>query len=211
MAIYNNGILGPFSGTVGSIVGSSWRGIPVIRSKPVRKKTGLSILQEQQIAKFSLMTKFLRPLTDLLNQTFQKPAVGMTCFNQAFSLNYPAITGDYPAIGIDYSRIILSKGRLPLGEPPTISSPDAGKLLLTWRTGDGINRRLTSGTAFIAAWQEEFGRWIFGQFEAGDGISSCMLDVAPFSGRPVQTYIGFISKGRQKTSESRYMGVLNIL
>jgi hypothetical protein len=211
MAIYTNGILGPFSGTVGSVVGSSWKGIQVIRSKPVRKKTALTILQEQQIARFSLMTKFLRPLTDLLNQTFQKPAVGMTCSNRAFSLNYPAISGEWPAIGIDYPRIILSKGRLPLGEPPTISSPEEGKLLLTWKTGDGINRRLTSGTAFIAAWQEEFGRWIFGQFEAGDNISSCMLDVAPFSGRPVQTYIGFISKGRNKNSESRYMGLLNIL
>src|SRR5579862_4954230 len=115
MAIYTNGILGPFSGTIGSVIGSSWRGIPVIRSKPVQKKTELTILQEQQIAKFSLMTKFLRPLTDLLNQTFQKPGVGKTCFNQAFSVNYPAITGEHPAIGINYSRIMLSKGRLPLG------------------------------------------------------------------------------------------------
>ena len=121
MATYNQGILGSFSGTVGSVVGSSWRGIPVIKSRPVRKKTGLTDLQEQQRARFLLMTRFLRPLTDLFNQTFQKSAVGMTCFNKAFSENKAAITGDYPAIKVDYPKIVLSKGRLPLGEPPTIS------------------------------------------------------------------------------------------
>jgi Family of unknown function (DUF6266) len=211
MATYNNGILGEFSGKIGNVVGSSWKGIPVIRSKPVRKKTGSSVLQEQQRARFLLMSRFLRPLTDLLNQTFKKSAVGMSCFNKAFSENKKAIAGDYPAIGIDFPRIVLSNGKLPLGEPPTITSPEAGKLLLTWKTGDGINLHLTTGSAFIAAYNEEFHRWIFGQFVITDGNSRCMLDAIPFSGKLVQTYIGFISKGTQKISESRYMGLVNVL
>ena len=211
MATYSNGILGAFSGKIGNVVGSSWKGIPVIRSKPIRKKTGHSVLQEEQRARFLLMSKFLRPLTDLFNQTFQKSAVGMSCFNKAFSINKQSITGNYPSIAIDFPRIALSKGRLPLGEPPTISSPESGKLLLSWKTGDGINRLLTNGSAFIAVYNEEFGRWIFGQHFIAEGNSSFMLDVIPFSGRPVQTYIGFISKGCQKISESRYMGVIQVL
>ncbi len=210
MATYNNGILGSFSGTVGSVVGSSWRGIPVIKSRPVRKKTDLTDLQERQRARFLLMNRFLRPLTDLLNQTFQKSAVGMTCFNKAFSMNSQAITGDYPGITIDYPKIVLSKGRLPLGEPPTLSSPEPGKLLLTWKTGDGINRQLTGGGVFIAAYSEELSRWIFNQYALGDGSTSCMLDAAPFRGKQVQTYIGFVSTGNRKMSESRYMGPIAI-
>lgn len=210
MATYSNGILGSFSGTVGSIVGSSWRGIPVIKSRPVRKKTELTSLQEQQRARFLLMTRFLRPLTDLLNQTFQKSAVGMTCFNKAFSENKGAIIGDYPGITIDYPKIVLSKGRLPLGEPPTLSSPEPGKLLLTWKTGDGINRQLTKGRAFIAAYNEELSRWIFNQYTLGDGSTSCMLDAAPFRSKRVQAYIGFMSAGNHKMSESRYMGPIDI-
>jgi hypothetical protein len=57
MATYNN-ILGEFSGKVGAVVSSSWKRIPVIRSKPVRKKTGYSILLEQQKARFLLMSGF---------------------------------------------------------------------------------------------------------------------------------------------------------
>ena len=211
MAIYSNGILGEFSGKIGAVVGSSWKGIPVIRSKPIRKKTGYSILQEQQKARFLLMSRFLRPLNDLLNQTFQNSAVGMSCFNKAFSENKLAIKGNYPAFAIDYPRIVLSKGRLPLGEPPTVSSPETGKLLLGWKTGDGINRHLTDGSAFIAAHCEELGRWIFGQYVISDGNSSFILDVTPFRGKTVQAYIGFISKGRKRISESRYMGPVNIL
>jgi len=210
VATYRNGILGSFSGTIGSVVGSSWRGIPVIRSKPTRKKTGVTDLQEQQRARFLLMTGFLRPLIDLLNQTYQKSAVGMTCFNKAFSENKAAITGDYPAIKIDYSKIVLSKGRLPLGEPPMISSHESGRLLLTWKTGDGINRHLTMGRAFIATYSEELNRWIFKLFNLDDGHTSCILEVDPFRGKQVQTYIGFISGSNNRTTQSRYMGSIEI-
>lgn len=211
MAIYSNGILGEFRGKVGSVVGSSWNGIPVIRKVPVRKETEYSDLQKQQWAKFRLMTGFLRPLTDLFNQTFKNSAVGMTCYNKAFSENSQAITGEYPAISIDYPQIVLSKGRLPYGEPPTISSPEEGILLLTWKTGDGIDEHLTNGIAFIAAYNEELNRWIVGQYPISDSQSSCLLDVGPFIGKSAQTYIGFISKSGKKISQSRYMGAVNIL
>jgi hypothetical protein len=210
MATYKNGILGMPSGMVGQVVFSSWKGIPVIRSKPIRKKTGRSVLQIQQSARFVLLVRFLRPLNDLLNQTFVNSAPGMTCFNRAISENKLTITGNYPDIGIDYTQIVLTEGRLPLGEPPVISSPEAGKLLLSWKTGDGISRHLTNGSAFIAAYCEEFRRWIFSTNDIGEESTGCALDVSPFSGKPVQTYAGFITKGNKRNAESRYMGVVNV-
>ena len=38
MGTFKNGILGGFSGTLGPAVGSSWKGINVIRSRPTRKR-----------------------------------------------------------------------------------------------------------------------------------------------------------------------------
>jgi hypothetical protein len=210
MATYKNGILGSFSGKIGSVVFTTWKGIPVIRSKPIRKNINPSPLQEQQRAKFKLISGFLKPLKDLLNQTFHQSATGMSWFNKALSENKSAITGNYPLITIDYPKILLSKGKLPLGEPPTISSQESGKLLLTWKKGDGIDRDLTEGSAFIAAYQEELNRWIIGQYDISSGITNCVLDVEPFVDKGVQTYIGFISKNGSKKSESRYMGVVNV-
>ena len=34
MAKIDEGILGPFSGKVGEVIGSSWHGIPYIKSRP---------------------------------------------------------------------------------------------------------------------------------------------------------------------------------
>jgi hypothetical protein len=210
MATYKNGILGSFSGKIGSVVFTTWKGIPVIRSKPIRKNINPSPLQEQQRARFKLISGFLKPLKDLLNQTFHQSAMGMSWFNKALSENKSAITGNYPFIAIDYTKILLSKGKLPLGEPPTISSQESGKLLLIWKKGDGIDRDLTEGSAFIAAYQEELNRWIIGQYDISSGITNCVLDVEPFVDKGVQTYIGFISKNGSKKSESRYMGVVNV-
>ncbi len=211
MATYKNGILGSFSGTVGSVVFTTWKGIPVIRSRPIRKNNTPSALQEQQRARFKLISCFLKPLKDLFKQTFGQSAVGLSWFNKALSENKSAIAGDYPAMAIDYPKIVLSKGRLPLGEPPTISSEESGKLSLTWKIGDGIDNDLTAGSAFIAAYQEELNRWIIGQYEINDGVTSCILEVEPFAGKAAQTYIGFISKTSPKKSEGRYMGVINVL
>ncbi len=211
MATYQNGILGTFNGRIGSVVFTTWNGIPVIRSRPVRKNFTISVLQEQQRARFKMMQDFLRPLKDLLNQTFKQQSAGMSCVNKASSVNKSAITGNYPSLAIDYAQILLSKGRLPFGEPPTISSPEAGKLLLTWKTGDGIDKDLTAGSAFIAAYQEDLNRWIFGQFDISIGVTSCILDVTPFVGKSVRTYIGFLSKNGKKTSESRYIGLINLI
>ena len=210
MATYRNGILGSFSGTVGSVVFTTWKGIPVIRSKPIRKNSTPSVFQEQQRARFKLISVFLKPLKELLKQTFGQSAVGMSWFNKALSENKSSITGNYPDIVIDYPKIVLSKGRLPLGEPPSISSPETGKLLLTWKIGDGIDKDLTAGSAFIAAYQEELNRWIIGQYAINEGITSCILEVEPFASKAVQTYIGFISKNNLKKSESRYMGLVNV-
>ena len=210
MATYKNGILGPVSGKLGSAVFSTWKGIPVIRSMPVRKNIVPTEAQSRQRERFKMISRFLNPLKVLLMQTLGESTAGMTWFNKSLSLNMPAVIGDYPGISIEYPKVILGKGRLPLGEPPTISSPEPGKLSLSWNIGDGIDKNLTAGTAFIAAYQEEMNRWIFGLYDIGNGITNCVLTLEPFIGKAVQTYIGFISKARQVKSESRYMGLVNV-
>ncbi len=74
MATFNKGILGGFSGKVGTIVGSNWRGLDVIRSLP--KKTSRFATEKQLIvqAKFSLIAHFLAPLKPLLRTYFGQPS-----------------------------------------------------------------------------------------------------------------------------------------
>lgn len=45
MAIINKGILGPVSGTVGTVIGGSWKGISYIRSQSTSRRTNFSQAQ----------------------------------------------------------------------------------------------------------------------------------------------------------------------
>jgi len=213
MGTFEKGYLGGFSGKVGTAVGSSWKNLSVLRSRPPRKRRGQPTdLQLERQAKFALITSFLQPLTDLLNQTYNKSAAAnMSGFNKAFSVNSEAITGVYPAFVVDYPKVLLSKGSLPNATAPSAASTVAGKLAFTWIDNSGISNALISDLAFVAAYNEELKHWIFIQKAAARNAGTYTLDVTPFSGKPVQTYIGFMSADRKKVASSWYTGQVNIL
>ncbi|MDP4251936.1 MAG: DUF6266 family protein [Bacteroidota bacterium] len=214
MGTFEKGYLGGFSGKVGTAVGSSWKGLSVLRSRPPRKRRGQpSDLQLEQQAKFALMSNFLQPLTDLLNQTYSKSAgAEMSGFNKAFSVNSEAIAGVYPAIAVDYPKVLLSKGSLPNVTAPTAASTVAGKLAFSWIDNSGAdNKALISDLAFVAAYNEELKHWVFVQKAATRNAGTYTLDLTAFSGKPVHSYIGFMSADRKKVASSLYTGQVNIL
>lgn len=115
MATLNMGILGGFSGTVGTVVGSTNRkGDDIIRAKTKNRKASNTDAQIEQRSKFGLTTGFLQSLNPLL-QIGLKQISGnlMTPFNYACKqVLKDAITGESPNFGIDYSKVLLSDGSL---------------------------------------------------------------------------------------------------
>jgi hypothetical protein len=213
MGTIEKGYLGGFKGILGTAVGSKWKGKSVVKSRPPRKRTTPSTeLQLQQQAKFALIIAFLKPIRTLLNETYKKPAGGdMSGHNMAFSVNKDAITGVYPDFAIDYSKVQVSQGSLSNADSPTAASTAAGKLVFTWTDNSDGENELISDTAFVGAYNPETKRWVMKQKVATRNSGTYTLDVPTFSGKPVQTYIGFISADRKKISDSLYTGVVNIL
>jgi hypothetical protein len=70
---------------------------------------------------------------------------------------------------------------------------------------------MSSDTAFVAVYNEELNRCVQNQKIAARIVGTCTLDVPSFSGKPVHTYIGFMSANRKKVSRSLYTGVMNVL
>lgn len=67
MANYNQGILGPFSGKVGPVVGSTWKGRQVMKGRPYpKKKVTASMLQARVRQRMTVLAEFLRPLGGLI-------------------------------------------------------------------------------------------------------------------------------------------------
>lgn len=62
MGKLQKGILGGFSGTVGTVVGSNWRGKDIIRSRPKSSGKAPTEAQLLQRLKFKLVIGFVTPL-----------------------------------------------------------------------------------------------------------------------------------------------------
>ena len=82
MAIAKNGILGGFSGSVGDIVGSTWKGITTVRSKSAIEKKPLTQKQKDALQTSKLVLDFWKetntmyPWVDLTSKE-----IGMTPMN----------------------------------------------------------------------------------------------------------------------------------
>ena len=212
MGTFAKGILGAFSGKVGTVVGSTWKGIPVMKSVSGPRKGNPTLLQLEQQARFTLMIKFLQPLTPLFNQTYGNGLVGMSGFNKAFSYNVlNAITGVYPVFSVNYSMLLISIGVLPNASLPAVTSPLAGKLAFNWTDNSGIGKARPTDKAIVAVFCEELNHWIYNLNTATRNAGTYTLDVPAFSGKPVQTFLGFLSEDGKFVSNSVYTGQVNVL
>ena len=98
----NNGILDDFSGKIGKVVGSKWRGVPYMRAQSKKRTGALSDAQLEQQARFAVAGKFSQSMNDLLTLGFRDQAVRMTGKNYGQSLILKeAIIGTYPKFQID--------------------------------------------------------------------------------------------------------------
>jgi hypothetical protein len=213
MGTIEKGFMGGFNGLLGPAVGSKWKGKAVIKSRPPKKRTGpTSDAQLQQQAKFALIVAFLKPLRSLLGLTYKRAAASdMSGLNKAFSANKDAVTGVYPAFVIDYAKVVLSSGTILNADVATAASTAAGKVVFTWTDNSDGEDALSSDLAYVAVYSEQLKRWVQNPKIAARNAGTCTLDVTAFSGKTVQTYIGFMTADQKKISPSLFTGAVNVL
>ena len=113
MGTIKQGILGGFNGKVGTVVGSSWKGITYMRGQAQHVKKPRTAGQIYSRTAFKAVSAALSPIASTLRLTFAKSAGKMSAFNKAVSENYKkAIVDQDGTPVVDYSKLILSKGTL---------------------------------------------------------------------------------------------------
>jgi Family of unknown function (DUF6266) len=215
MGIYNQGLLGAFSGKVGPVVGSTWKNRNVLRarSRKVRAKESTSPLLIAQRARFSLTAKFLRSMSDLFTATLPEFTSSMTARNSATAMIIKeAVTGEYPNLELKYEAIKIARGSVGRVFSATAVSSVAGKLKFTWQDNTGIGTAsLANDRAVLVAYCPEMEICIFsltgGQRADAEGV----LDVSFFSGKNVHTWIAFTNATNKKSSDSLYTGAVTVL
>lgn len=82
MAIIKRGILGGFSNKIGNVVGTSWKGISVMRSLPQSVHNPKTVAQEEQRTNFAVASKLGSQLLDAVIKPFwDKRAIRMSGYN----------------------------------------------------------------------------------------------------------------------------------
>lgn len=210
MGTISKGILGPVSGTVGTVVGGSWKGIHYLRSQASSKKHTSTVDQLDHQLRFSVVVNFLTTMVGLLQLTFKKYAVKMSEFNAALSYNYHnAITGTPPDYKIDFTKALVSRGELPNATAPA-ATVTGHIVYFTWTDNSGSGTATATDKAVLVVFCPNQNLAQYSTNSAQRSAGAASIDVTNFSGETVETWIAFLSEDGKEASNSIYTGELTI-
>lgn len=220
MGIIKKGILGGVSGTVGNVVGGSWKGIDYLRILPASVANPKTQKQMNQRTKFIKVIRFLQPLTDFVRIGFKAYAIRMSAFNAAMSYNFRhAVTGEYPDYSIDPSKVLLTRGTLAVATNVSCDAELPGKVSVQWQDNSGLGNANSSDKAMIVVYNLEDETVVYSLEAAVRSDTAAEMEVpVSFTGKEVHCYVGFtalnefISTGGKKSiSNSAYAGSVVVL
>jgi len=211
MGTFSKGILGGFSGKVGSVIGSTWKGIDYMRSKPGARTGTFSIAQQEQQAKFAVAIRFVSTMSSLFMISFRDYAIRKTGINSAFSwVIKNAVTGIFPAYAIDFPNVLVSRGDLPNALAPSALAAANSEITYSWTDNSGVGLAKATDKAILVVFCPAMNLCIYTTGSALRSAVTDTIDVATFSGRVVETYIGFISEDGRNVASSLYTGQLTV-
>lgn len=212
MGKYEQGILGAFSGLVGPVVGSSFRGINVMRGKP-KKTTKLPTLNQlAQRAKFAAVTKFLTPASSILGEHFAAPTGAKSRYNLATSYHLQeAVEWDGTEATIQYERALFSKGALLA--PQNISAMAlAGNVLEFVWVNNSHGNALANDQLMVVIYQATGGFYeFFLNVGAREDATATIVLPLYLAGSEVHCWAFMVAEQSKLKSTSQYLGVINVL
>ena len=212
MGTIKKGILGGFSGKVGTVVGASWKGISYMRSLPQHVKNPRTEGQVSQRSKFALVLNFLKPVTGFLRTGWKLYAHRQSPFNAATSYTLAnAITGTYPDYAIDPSKVLVSRGSLAPAAVASATPVGGGTITFDWEDNSGVGNAKQTDKALIAVINPTKSEAVYDT--AGAERMTVTQDItvpADWIGEDVETYIGFISEDSKEVANSVYLGTITV-
>lgn len=212
MATYNKGILGVFSGKVGTVIGSSWKGIDYMRSLP---KAGTRTPSEKQVvqqAKFAMVTRFFKSIKDLIAVGYKDVKGSITPYNEVVSYHLKeTVNGDYPDFEINYPKMIFSRGQLPGVARPSLTANSGATFTLTWEDNSTANLASGNDRAIILAYQPASKEFVCLDTVVRAAMNANLELPDHFIDTEVQVWMAFFAPDASLVSTSVYVGSATVL
>lgn len=209
MGILKNGILGGFSGKVGTVIGYTLMGQEIIRGRGEGRKAPFTEGELTNQQKFGLTQVWLKPITNFLRVGFQHYAKTYEGFVAAKSYNSKnALVYDDAGVHVDPALALVSYGDLDLAETASVVSESLGTVTFKWSGGrseydDRAMFLLYDIDGMIAEFDTAT---VKRQLETGVfKVSEALF------GKSVHAYIAFVSEDRKRRSNSQYLGLVTVL
>lgn len=212
MGTLRQGILGGFSGKVGTVIGFTRNGISYIRGLMTSHTDANTPAQQEQRTKFSLVIKFLRPLLSLIRAGFKTAGSNLSGFNAAVSYTLEnAIKGIYPALEIDYTKVLICRGNLPGAMNANAASTVAGKIDFTWEDNSWDLGAHATDLVVLVAYCPSLGKSVTAIGDATRVLGTQIVTLPEvFSGLEVQTYIGFCNAAQTEFSNGEFLKMVAV-
>jgi hypothetical protein len=211
MATYTDGINGNFKGKVGTVIGSSWRGIPYMKSLHSKRTIPPHKEEQRNRNKFSMAHHWLKPedVKDFVRAGFKGYSPTVEGFLAAKScLLKNAFTNEGEELIIDPALAQVSYGDLPLPSNITAEKIAPNELQISW-DAVGKNTEGACDQIMILAYDIENGEatsTITGQFRYV-GEDTIRLSAA-IPERTYHIYAAFVAADRSCQSASVYLGTV---
>ena len=208
MATLNKGILGGFSGKVGPVVGATWRGMDVIRSRPKSSKRNPTEKQLEQQLKFKLAISFLQPIKNIQSRFFGSGSGVKSRVNLAVS--YTISEAIQMVAGLPeliFNKVLITRGELTSFQNAVLTTQPGGVLHLEWEDNSTQGDAAPKDQVSIVCYCAELNNW-----EIYEGIvmrSDLMADVtlpAYCLGKTMEVYAFLNNEKQTAASTSLYLG-----
>lgn len=158
MGKIKQGILGGFSGSVAGVVGSSWKGIAVIKSKPLSVANPKTASQTSNRNAFkSCAQAASKLLTNIVKPLWDRNAQRQSGYNAFVSANKAAFDGDGLATPADF---VQTQGKLAETAIDSISIVAAQKnVVCNWTDDQGEGEKLGTDVAYVVAYNANNNEW----------------------------------------------------
>lgn len=212
MVTYKGGINGPFSGKVGSVVGSPVNGTNYMRSLPRRKKVEKpSEAQLSQREKIKIIDKLIRIMTRVISFGFNKNFPGSSGYNNAtaYALKNALDTTTTP-FSIRYSKVLVTRGEYPNDANLSAEPGLPGFVLFKWENITGLGVAKANDKVILVAYSSLENEMLFTSENAVRSDKTATLNLDDFKGQSVETYISFLKADGSEVSSSFYTGQVNV-
>lgn len=207
MGVIKRGILGGFSGSVGSVVGTSWKGIEVMKSKPLSVANPRTAGQVAQRSKMSNVVA----LATVINASTIKPlwdrfAVKQSGYNAFVQANIDLFASIIPSPAASF---ILSKGKMTAGDGlGAVAEAGAALLTASWSDFSGDGYKLATDEAYIVAIRELDGKpFVSAAVAVRDDLSVEVATENLVAGQYFLVYLAFRRADGTIVSDTNYVRI----